>query len=404
MTASSTTRYGWVVVGIGLLSLTVHSMVGHSSALFLVAISNATGWSRTVVSTCLSASSLGSGLWVPVLGFVLHAWSPRWLLPVSALILMGGLLALSVTQDPLVFALAMLFPVALGNVGVGGLVNFTAIQPWFLRKRGTALALAATGSSLGILLMPLLQNLILDFGWRVAYRVMAVAALALAALHLFGQRQPPSIDSSETEVDTFEKPTLSITSILCSRAFWLVFLGLGMASFSESLIMFHDVAYIMEQGFDPLHVATVLEIIGIAGLIGRNGFGLLSDQLGSTSTFALVIACMIAGIGFLICAGEMSVLPGLYVFGALFGASFGVTSLLFTRLTADLFGRHNFARVTGLVYMAGSIGIALGPVLAGAAYDVFQGYLISFGIVVIVLMLSLVCVWLLRHAAVHAAL
>ena len=55
-------RYGWIIVGIGALSIAFHTVVGYSNALFLVPIADTNGWSRMVVSASLSAYSLGMGL------------------------------------------------------------------------------------------------------------------------------------------------------------------------------------------------------------------------------------------------------------------------------------------------------------------------------------------------------
>jgi MFS family permease len=42
----------------------------------------------------------------------------------------------------------------------------TAIVPWFLRRRATAMAWMALGASLGGLLVPLVAGAVVAFGWR----------------------------------------------------------------------------------------------------------------------------------------------------------------------------------------------------------------------------------------------
>lgn len=390
-------RYGWIIVGTGVLSIAIHTVVGYSNALFLVPIADTNGWSRMVVSASLSAYSLGTGLWVPVVGFLVDGWGPRRLIPLAGIVLMGGLLALSTVQSPMSLSLAMLFPVALGSVGVGGLVNYAAIQPWFLEQRGTAFAIAAGGSSIGVLMMPALQFLILNVGWRSAYRVMAAIAVGLALLHLRVQRQPSSTPLSDADGDAATLPNLGITAVLRSRVFWLVFLGIGASSFAGSLVMIHHVAYVTDQGLSPASVNAALGTIGVAGLVGRIGFGRLSDRIGTTRVFFLIAICLSIAIGFLTLAGQTGSALYLYLFGLTFGCSFGVAPVLFSRLVADFFGSRNFGRVMGMAYMGGSIGVAGGPAFAGAAFDATGGYLSSFAVATVALVFFLFCAWSLRH-------
>ncbi len=403
MTATSAVRYGWVIVAVGVLSIAVHAAVGYSNALFLVPITEDMGWSRTVVSASLSVFALGNGLWVAVVGFLVHAWGPRRLLTVAALVLMGGLLLISRIQNPLLLSAAMLLPVGFGSAGVGGLANYTAIQPWFRERRGSALALVATGNSVGVLLMPAIQSSILNLGWRGAYQVMAGIALALAPLHLLTQRQPPAEQRWEAEAGAGEDGAPGILGILRSRNFWLVFLGLATSASAGSLIMAHHVAFLTDHGFGPSSIATALRIVGVAGLAGRIGLGWLSDRLGTIPVLALVIASMMAAIGFLASAGQTGTMPSLCLFAIAFGASLDVAPILFTRLTGDIVGGQAFSRVMGLAYIGGSLGVTIGPIVAGAAYDATGSYASSFVVAAVALLLSLACSWLLRPAAARAA-
>jgi predicted MFS family arabinose efflux permease len=395
--SSSSARHGWLVVAVGIVSIAVHSAVGYSGTVFLVPIAESMGWTRSVVSASLSVYSLGSAVWVPIIGILIQVWGPRRLLPMGALVLVAGLLAVSGTTSPIGLALVMLLPVSIGSIGIGGLANYTAIQSWFLEKRGLALALAAAGSSIGVLLMPSLQSAIASLGWRGGFRAMALAVLFLVPLHLLIQRQPSEVAPRGTDESVLGNPTLSIGAIVRNRGFWLVFLGIWASSFSGNLIMFHHVAYLTDHGLSSSSIAATLEIIGLAGLLGRIGFGWLSDRFGTTSAFALVTLFMMTGIGFLFLAGQTGSMPFLYLFGFWFGTSLGVASILFTRLTADSFGSHNFGKVMGFAFVGASIGVASGPTFAGAAFEATGGYLSSFLVAEICLIFSFVCVWLLRQ-------
>jgi hypothetical protein len=83
-------------------------------------------------------------------------------------------------------------------------------------------------------------------------------------------------------------------------------------------------------------------------------------------------------------------MPFLYAFGVFFRAVLGVGTIVFARMTADLFGSHNHSRVTGLAYVGGAIGLARGPPFAGAVFDITGNRLGSSGVAAVVFVLSLV--------------
>jgi len=396
--ATTGSRYGWIVVGAGTLSIAVQTSIFYSTGLFLVTITSNTGWSRTAVSVGISLLALGNGVWAPVVGLLVRAWGPRRVIPLAALLVAGGLLVVSIAQNPLMFSLAMLFLVALGSIGLGPLSNYAAIQAWFLDRRGVAFALADTGSSIGImLLMPLAQQFVFILGWRGAYQALAAIVLLLAPLHLLIQRQPPQTQPSGSDRNASLDPSLTVSAILYTRKFWLIFLGLWTSWFAAHLIMGHQVAYLTDHRFASPSINAGLATIGLAGMVGRIGFGWLSDKVGIMPAFALVIACMVTGIGSLIAAGETGLMPLLLLFGVLFGCSLGVSTILFARIVTGLFGSRNFGAVMGLAYVGASLGGASGPASAGMAFDATGSYLSSFGAAAIAAVLSFACLRALNN-------
>ncbi|MDP8925075.1 MAG: MFS transporter, partial [Chloroflexota bacterium] len=167
-------RYGWVLVGLGALSIGFQGGILLANALFLVAIAEDTGWPRATIAGAISLLVLGNAAWSPVVGWLIQRHGSRWVMPPAALVLGLGLFLLSRARSPLELAAIMLLLLPPGAVGAGTLANYAAIQGWFQRRRGTALALADAGSALGgLVVVPFVGWLIGAHGWRGAYQGLA---------------------------------------------------------------------------------------------------------------------------------------------------------------------------------------------------------------------------------------
>lgn len=412
--------YGWVVVGAGALSMAYQAGLVGGRAVFVAAIPEESGWSRTGTSAAISALALGSGLWAPLVGHAVQQWGARRTMSISALIMGAGLVAASLARGPLELGLVFLLLVAPGSMGVGSLANFAAIQSWFVARRGMALALADSGSSLGMmLLVPLTQVLVELLGWRSALLAIGLAGLLLAPCNWLLQRPSPAalleaatrlrITSSASPSGTQHSAgqagmhaaaqatphSISVWVLIRTARFGLLVSGLTCIWLAQQIVTTHQAAYLADHGYDAISIATSFALIGLTGLAGRPAFGWLSDRLGITPTFGLLTIGLVGGIGALILAGDGHLLPALWLYGIAFGASLGVGTLLFARQVSTLFGQQRFGTVMGLGYFVGSAVGAAGATLAGLARDLTGTYVPSFGVAALAALLSLLCVWLL---------
>lgn len=147
---------------------------------FLKPLSQEFGWSRTQISLAFSLFTLGATITLPLIGRLVDRFGARKVI-VSATLLFGlGVLSLSFLSAHLWhFYAVYLF---LGIVGSGTTpVPYTkVISRWFDRQRGLALGLAAATFSVSASLMPpVTQVLIAAVGWRHAYEILGLLAMAI---------------------------------------------------------------------------------------------------------------------------------------------------------------------------------------------------------------------------------
>ena len=117
-----------------------------------------------LIETCLTVAT---NLLSPVAGILIDRWSIRHLMMIGMAAMGLGLLVLS--QAGTLFHVwavwASLIP--LGVLLIGAIPSAALVSRWFIRRRGLALGLTATGSSVGgFLIPPLMTWMFLEWDWR----------------------------------------------------------------------------------------------------------------------------------------------------------------------------------------------------------------------------------------------
>jgi MFS family permease len=115
-------------------------------------------------------------------------------------------------------------------------------------------------------------------------------------------------------------------------------------------------------------------VVGLASVVGKTGWGALSDRFGREPAYTVAFVCVLASIGVLVAAGRgpNPFLP--YVYAALIGLGYAATAPLTPAVASDLFGGPRFARIFGVLHAATSIGGAIGAWAAGVIFDVTGSY------------------------------
>ena len=86
----------------------------------------------------------------------------------------------------------------------------------------------------------------------------------------------------------------------------------------------------------------------------------------------------------------------LYLFAAIFGFSYGSTSVLMSPTVADLFGLRSHGEILGMVLFSTTIGSAIGPVVVGHIFDITGSYQLGFLVSAVLSFIGLILVSILR--------
>jgi MFS family permease len=394
--------YGWwiVVVSFFINAFGVGTFFYGFSTFFNPMIAEF-GWSRTLMSGVYSLSRLEGGIQGPIVGWFIDKFGARNMLMLGVSITGIGFILLSLVNSPLslylIFGLVLSLGFSLGYTNATG----AAVAKWFIRKRGRAFSFIITGNGIGgAIFVPLIAWLIVQYGWRWATIIIGLATIAIPLpLALIVRSSPEEVglapdgkpgrqgdvplDGEESSVEAFpgstppdlEEVDFTVREAMKTRAFWTYVVSMMFRSCILSSIVIHQIPHLTDIGIPYQRASTVLGLMVLVSVPGRFIFGWLGDRF--NKKVLLFLLCLLQGVGIFIFINARTI-SLLYLFVFVYGIGYGGVIPLTFSLRADLFGRRNYATISGISMSLTVIGTVTAPVFAGYLYDVTQSYDLAF--------------------------
>ena len=248
------------------------------------------------------------------------------------------------------------------------------ITHWFVRRRGIAIALVASGNYVsGTLWPPFLTYGIEQYGWRTSYIVIGIICFCtMIPLASLLRRRPNLDDEVVTGNHKIDRFRLNISP----RALQSLLVIAGIACcVAMSMPQVHIVAYCGDLGYGVARGAEMLSLMLGFGIVSRLVFGMIGDKIGGVGTLILgsILQCL-ALLLYIPFDGLMS----LYVVSALFGLAQGGIVPSYAMIVRQYFPAKEAGSRVSLVLMATIIGMALGGWLSGAIFDLTGSYQAAF--------------------------
>jgi MFS family permease len=399
--------YGYIILLLCFVNLVFVRGAFGSFSVFYVALLEEFHWSHSVGASIVALNSLVYALVSPGVGYAFDRLGPRILIPLAGL-LMGLGFTLSGFSDSL-WHLYISFGIigALGQGGLGFVTNNALISHWFVRRRATAIGIAAMGQGLGMLtLVPLSQLLISRVGWRAAFVILGIFILiaVIPTNAIFQRRQPEEVgqlpdgklasSSEELKISrtAVDKYPWTIASALRSFPFWTLTVGhlaLGTGLF---MIYTHIVAYLIDQGFEKLLAAFILGLIGFTRIAGTFLWGYVSDRQGREKSYGASIMITVLGLICLLRINLNSSLWFVYTAAILYGIGHSAGNPTYGAVIGDIFGGKNIGSVFGFLEIGFGLGMALGSWSGGMAYDLTGSYRWAFALALIAFTVSFLAI------------
>jgi MFS family permease len=370
MNASS---YRWVIVAAGGLlgCLAIGAMF--SLPVFLLPISRDTGWSVTGISSAMTIGFLAMALASMIWGSLSDRFGSRIIVLTGSVILTASLALASRATSLIEFQLV--FGLVVGGATAAIFAPLMAcVTGWFDTHRSLAVSLVSAGMGMAPMTMsPLAAWLVSVYDWRQSMLIIAALAAVIMIPTSFLIRSRPVSAHEGAGSAGEEGPQAGMTTgqALRSPQFIVLMLTNFFCCATHSGPIFHTVSYAITCGIPMIAAVSIYSIEGLAGMGGRVAFGLLGDRYGAKRI--LVIGLLIQAFGALayVFVRELS---AFYAVAALFGFIYAGVMPLYAVLARENFPQRMMGTVIGGTAMAGSLGMATGPIAGGLIYDTFATY------------------------------
>jgi MFS family permease len=253
------------------------------------------------------------------------------------------------------------------GVGIGAacayMPTLAILGGWFVRHRNVAFGTAAAGSGCGMLILPPLSAVLIDWcGWRDAIMVIGVTCAALLTVAAVLVRPPPV---------TAEGPYRPVGGVVRSFEFLMLYASWVLATTALFVPFVFLPAYASTQGVTGFAGSMLLALLGGVSILGRVGIGAFSERMGTPILFKASVLLM--AMSYLLWLTAPSY-PWLVAFAAILGLGYGFRMSLMPTVLIELFGVQHLGAVLGIFFTASGISAILGPPLAGFIVDMTGDY------------------------------
>ncbi|MCU6747099.1 MFS transporter [Faecalicatena acetigenes] len=252
------------------------------------------------------------------------------------------------------------------------------LSNWFYDKRGTMTGIAYTGSSLiTSLLSPIVSKLIIEFGWRASYRILAISIIVIVCITILlirlkpediGQKPYGTAGKTEAEI----QPTGFMRRDAMKKSwFWLYTVGIFLIGLIVSGTSQQLVTYWTSEGISAEKAAALYSLVMIIGLVAKIMLGNVFDRLGSSKSIIVCgVICAVAFVSLALCLGDISA----FVPSVLFGIVTAELVILPTFTTQRIFGRIDYAANVSLFTTILFLGSSFGIPLCAGIFDITGSY------------------------------
>ena len=373
----------------------------YSVSAFKKPMQDSLGITETNLSFAYGVATIVSGVVLPWTGRMVDRFGARMILPIAAAFLGLSCFWMSSVSSVLMLYIGFTLIRCLGQ-GAMWLVGTWIVGEWFLRKRGFATAVSGLGSSLSVMLFPILNlYLIKHYDWQTAWIILGsiVAATIVLPAVIFLRNRPEDIGEhpdgvapDQNTVDSTNgasQPTLqswTLREVLADSTFWKLLSVAVCVGMIGTGLVFHQETILAQRGISKDLAMWLISVQALVGTGVAFWAGSLTDRYPTEKLLALSMGIFSASIVVLYLLPHWGFA---FLFAFLAGLNGAIQRTAGTVVWVNYYGRENQGVIRGAAMSAMILAAAIGPLPLALANDYLKSYdaaLIAYAIVPIISM------------------
>lgn len=401
--------YGWWVLAVAFTGeMFAIGSTTYAFGLFVKPLAETFGADRATINVGLMLFIVGMGFSAPFIGRLLDRYSARLLVPVGALVMGVGMIAVALAPTLLLMGVAVLLLVAVGATMIGPLAANTLGARWFHRRRGLALGIIAVGTSVGgAVLVPLMALTMAQAGWRGALVIQGLLIAVFVGVpgFLFLRDRPADLglqpDGDPARAMATEPGRAwTARAALAQRDFWCIALAVALTFAINQATLISLVPYGTDRGFTLGQATQLVSVLAACSILGKLAIGALADRIDKRWLLLAVVGAVLVEQGALLAQPSYGLLMAVC---GIAGFASGGTLPVWASLIGERFGATSFGYVMGLMNPVNTIVSLLAIGFIGRVFDVTGSYAMAFQVFLGVALAAAVCAVLITPARAPAA-
>ncbi len=377
------------LIALAFLMNTLGRGVTETFAVFLLPVEQAFQVERSEITLTYSVYMFVHGIAAPFAGQMVDRFGARLTYGAGLCLLGGGYVTGGMAQDVTQYYLTVGAMSGLGAACLGMVVASSLLSRWFTDRIGSVMAIPYAAVGFGVLVVPpFTQYLTQHYDWRMAHTLLGGAILALLPLIFLLPlarltRGSPDWQAARRAALSSGDRLWTVSRAVQTGAFWALFFVYFWTAVAAYAVLPQSVAFLIENGFDPLVAAGAFGLTGGLSTIGIMGMGWFSDRFGRLSATVISYLTSMSGIACLLAVTWLPEMVLVYGFVALFGLMQGVRGPVIAALAAILYRGGSVGAIFGALSLALGLGAALGSYVSALLHDLTGDYVASFSMAIV---------------------
>ncbi|WP_054032165.1 MFS transporter [Desulfatitalea tepidiphila] len=379
--------YGWYIVAACFALCFLFAGAGfYSFSVFIKPIENEFGWERSAISLTMSIYLIVGGLMGPVFGRLVQKYGPKRVMRVCAVCAGACFMLVGLTRS-IGYFYTVYALLAVSVCGMGVIPASSLLANWFFLRRGRAVGISMVGISAGgLVLAPCVGMVAVAYGWKSAFFGIGILvwAIALPVIQWVVKDHPsemgtyqdgrpaPKRTPNQSAVPTPQAESgRPAGQVFRSKAFWSIFVSFFLAPLAQMGVLQHQVPLIMDAGTSEAMAAAALGVTAGVGGIGKLSFGRISESWPFHYVVLLCFGLQALAVGVLLYAQSAL---AVWCYAIVFGFAMGGVVVLMPLVVGHFWGLISYGVLLGAIWVANSLGGALGTYASGLIYDHWGDY------------------------------